>query len=209
MLSKLLFNLLIHREFANPFPAKLIMEVEVILLKRTLIFVFVLLILALVPIHNVYSYNAIDALSNKTLNSEIAVKNGNIVMITYTDGVSRKTHNNNEIYNIDRLDDFMKNIDIGKKDKIRIAEYGKNVTGTWANKLFDLKYNGKKIIYIEYDTYSNPNEFLPGKPEIFNRIIKRDYPDGIAYRICNSGNENSNCGKLISFGKSSIVNSKR
>ena len=102
--------------------------------------------------HNVKASKAIGGLNNETLSSDIAIKDGNIVMISYTDSVSSKTHNRMEIYNINRLDDFMENIDKGKKDKILIGEYGKNVTGTWVNKLFDLKYHGKKIIYIEYDS---------------------------------------------------------
>jgi hypothetical protein len=178
------------------------------MLKRILIFVLILLISVFIPNQNCRAYNAIGALNNKTLNSDTAIKDGNIVMISYTDSVSSKTHNNMEIYNINRIDDFIKNINKGKKDKIRIVEYGKNVTGTWVNKLFDLKYDGKKIIDIEYDTYSNPNAFIPSQPEIFNKIIKRDYHDGISYRICYSESENNDCGKLISFYKSSIIDKK-
>jgi len=177
-------------------------------LKRIFVFTFLLFISVFIPTHNVKAYNAIGALNNETLSSDIAIKDGNIVMISYTDSVSSKTHNRMEIYNINRLDDFMENIDKGKKDKILIAEYGKNATGTWVNKLFDLTYDGKKIIDIEYDSYSNPNEFIPSQPEIFNKIIKRSYPDAIAYRICYSENDDNDCGKLISFSKSSIIDKK-
>ena len=50
----------------------------------------------------------------------------------------------------------------------------------WVNKLYDLKYDGKKIIDIEYDSYSNPNAFIPSQPEILSKIIKRDYHNAIA-----------------------------
>jgi hypothetical protein len=179
-------------------------------LKRTLVFVLLLFISIFIPTHNVKAYNAMGVLNNETLSSDIAIKDGNIVMISYIDSVSSKTHNNMEIYNINRLDDFIKSIDKGKKDKILIAEYGKNVTGTWVNKLFDLKYDGKKIIYIEYDSYSNPNAFIPSQPQIFSKIIKRDYPNAIAYRICYSEEDKNNeCGRLISFHKNSIIGKKK
>ena len=178
-------------------------------MKRALTFLLLLFILVFIPIQSSKAYNAVGTLNNKTLSSDIAIKEGNIVMISYFDSVSSKTHNDNEIYNVNRLDDFMKNIDKGKKDNIRIVEYGKNATGTWVNKLYDLKYDGKKKIEIEYDSYSNPNAFIPSQPEIFNKIIKRDYPNGIAYRICYLENENNDCGKLISFSKSSIIDKKK
>ena len=179
-------------------------------MKRALTFLLLLFILVFIPIQSSKAYNAVGTLNNKTLSSDIAIKEGNIVMISYFDSVSSKTQNDNEIYNINRLDDFMKNIDKGKKDEIRIVEYGKNVTGTWVNKIYELKYDGKKIIDIEYDTYSNPNAFIPSQPEIFNKIIKRDYPDGISYRICyDSESKNNDCAKLISFYKSSIIDKKK
>ena len=136
-------------------------------MKRTLTFILLLFILVFIPIQNSKAYTITGTLNNKTLTSDIAIKDGNVVMISYTDSISSKTHNDMEIYNINKLDDFIKNMDKGKKDNIRIVEYGKNVTGTWVNKLFDLKYDGKKKIEIEYDSYSNPNEFIPSQPEIF------------------------------------------
>ncbi|MBU3099757.1 MULTISPECIES: DUF4362 domain-containing protein [Clostridium] len=178
-------------------------------MKRTLVFVLILFVLVFIPIQNPKAYYVIGVVNNKTLSSDIAIKDGNIVMISYTDSVSEKTHNDMEIYNIKRIDDFIRNINKGRKDKIRIVEYGKNATGTWVNKLYDLKYDGKKIIDIEYDTYSNPNAFIPSQPEMFNTIIKRDYPDGISYRICDSEGENDDCAKLISFSKSSIIDNKK
>jgi len=85
-------------------------------LKRALTFVLLLFILAFIPIENPKAYDAVGILNNKTLSSDIAIKESNIVMISYFDSVSSKTHNDNEIYNINRIDDFMKNIDKGKKD---------------------------------------------------------------------------------------------
>lgn len=185
--------------------------IEVIILKRTFVFVSLLLILIFMPTYNVKAYKTISPLSNKTLSSDKAIKDGNVVMISYFDSVSSKTHNNMEIYNIDKLDNFIDSINKGEKDKIRIVEYGKDVTITWVNKLFDLNYDGKKIIDIEYDTYSNPNEFIPSQPGTFCKILKLDYPDAIAYRICysESAKESNECAKLISFLKSSIIDSKK
>lgn len=179
-------------------------------MKRVLIFVLLLFILVFIPMQNSKAYTTTGTLNNKTLSSDIAIKDGDVVMIGYTDSVSSKTHNDMEIYNISRLDDFMKNMDKGKKDNIRIVDYAKDITRTWINKLYELKYDGKKIIYIEYDTYSNPNVFIPSKPYIYNKIIKRDYPDSISYRICDSENEieNDDCAKLISFYKDSIIDNK-
>lgn len=179
-------------------------------MRRAFTFVLLLFILVFIPIQNFKAYDATGALNNKTLTSDIAIKDGDVVMISYTDSVSSKTHSDMEIYNINKLDDFMKNMDKRKKDNIRIVEYGKNVTGTWVNKLFELKYDGKKLIDIEYDTYSNPNAFIPSQPSIYNKIIKRNLPDTISYRICGSENEikSDDCAKLISFYKSSIIDKK-
>ena len=178
-------------------------------MKRAIIFLLLLYILVFIPIQNSKAYTTTGTLNNKTLTSDIAIKDGDVVMIGYSDSVSSKTHNDMEIYNINKLDDFIKSTNIGKEDKIRIVEYENNVTGTWVNKIYELNYDGKKIIDIEYDTYSNPNVFIPSQPYIFNKIIKKDYPDGISYRICGSKNdENDDCGKLISFYKNSIVDKK-
>ena len=182
--------------------------IEVIILKRTLVFALLLLVSIFIPLQNCKACYLIGALNNKTLNSDIAIQNGNVVMISYIDSGSNKT-NNMEIYNISRLDDFINNINRRKKDKIRIVKYGKNATGTWVNKLYDLKYDGNKIADIEYDVYSDPNEFIPGQPLIFKKIIKLDYYDGISYRICNSDNKMSDCAYLISFSKSSIIEKKK
>lgn len=177
-------------------------------MRKTLVFIISLFISVIIlsQYNEVHSYA--DVLNNKTLNYEKAINSGNIVMISFLDTISNTTNNDMEIYNIRRLDNFMENINNKKKDEIRIVEYGRNSTGTWVNKLYDLRYDGNKIVDIEYDTYSNPNEFIPSQPQIFKKIIKRDYSKGLSYRICDS-DKDSDCGKLISFFKSSIVDSKR
>lgn len=145
-----------------------------------------------------------DVLSNKSLNFEKAISNAYIVEIDF-DLVSSKTHNNTEIYNINKLDEFMKNVKDKKVDKVRIVEYIHNDSRTWINKLYDLEYNGKKIKYIEYDTYSNPNAFIPSEPFYFDKLIIRDYPDVLWYGICSVSDKGDDCAPLISFNKSSIV----
>ncbi len=99
----------------------------------------------------------------------------------------------------------MKNVEDKNVDKVRIVEYIHNDGRTWINKLYDLEYNGKKIKYIEYDTYSNPNAFIPSEPFYFDKVIIRDYPDVLWYGICSVSNKGDGCAPLISFNKSSIV----
>lgn len=179
--------------------------IEVVMMKRPLIFVLILLISVFISNQNCET-NAIGELNNKTLSSDIAIKNGNIVMISYFDSVSNKTHNHTEIYNISKLDNFMENTKRDYKDKARIVEYVRNGTNTWVNKLFDLEYDGNKIVDTGYDTYSNPNAFIPSQKVYSDFMEKRDYTDALWYGLC-IGNPNDNsCYSLISFPKSSIVN---
>lgn len=149
--------------------------------------------------------NTNNALNNKFLSSEKAISNGDIVEISSSDWVSSKTHNDTEIYNINKLDNFMENIKNGKKDKIRIVKYAYEGGRTWVNKLYYLEYNGKKIKYIVYDTYSNPNAFIPSEPYYYDKIIRRDYPNDVWYGICSDSNKGDDFATLISLNKSSIV----
>ncbi|MCE5220613.1 MAG: DUF4362 domain-containing protein [Clostridium sp.] len=109
------------------------------------------------------------------------------------------------MYNINNLDDFMENIKNGKKDELRIVKYAYEGGRTWINKLYDLEYNGKKIKYIVYDTYSNPNIFIPSEPSYYDKIIRRDYPNDLWYGICSVSDKEDDCATLISLNKSSIV----
>jgi hypothetical protein len=178
----------------------------VIVLKKALALVLLLFVSALIPVLDCRAQQTIDVLNNNTLSSDKAIKDGNIVMISHLDKLSNVSHNDKEIYNISRLDEFMQKVKEGKKDKIRIVKYGSSTSCTWVNKLYDLKYDGKKIVDIEYDVYSNPNAFIPSQPLTFNKIIKRDYPDAIWYGICYSKINDNKCASLISFYRSSIVN---
>lgn len=164
-----------------------------------------LLIYIFLPTQNCKANTSIDVLNNKTLSSDIAIKEGNIVMIFYTDTISSKTHNDMEIYNTSRLDDFIENTRKGKKDKIRIVKYAKDKTHMWVNKLDDLKYDGKNILDVAYDTYTNPNTFVPSEPFVFSEIIRKDYEYGLWYGVCNKDNYAS----LISFLKDSIMDNKQ
>ncbi|MCE5221777.1 MAG: DUF4362 domain-containing protein [Clostridium sp.] len=146
-----------------------------------------------------------DVLNNKSLSYKKAISKGDIVEISSLDLVSSKTHNDTKIYNINNLDDFMENIRNGKKDAIRIVKYAYEGGSTWVNKLYDLEYNGKKIKYIVYDTYLNPNEFIPSEPSYYDKIIRRDYPNDLWYGICSVSNKGDDCATLISLNKISIV----
>lgn len=145
-----------------------------------------------------------EPLNNKTLPPEKAISNGYIVDIG-SDLVSSKTHNNTEIYNINRLDEFIKNINNKKQDKVRMVKYIHNDGRTWINKLYDLEYNGEKIKYIEYDPYSNLNNFTPSEPFYFDKIIMKDNPNDLWYTICSVSNKGDGCAPLIGFNKGSIV----
>lgn len=85
-----------------------------------------------------------DVLNNNSLSFKKAINNGYIVELPSLNWISSKIYNNTEIYNINKLDDFMKNIESGKKDRIRIVKYAYEDGRTWVNKLYDLEYNDKK-----------------------------------------------------------------
>ena len=175
-------------------------------MKRTFVFVLILLISVFITMQVSKAYDSIDILNNKTLSSDIAINNGDVVMISFLDTVSSKTHIKNEIYNISKLDKFIENVEKGKKCKIRIAKYGQNKTGTWVNKLFDIEYNGIKIIDTGYDVYTNPNAFIQVEKTYSDFMEKREYPDGLWYGLCTKNGNDNSCYSLISFLKSSIVN---
>ena len=99
----------------------------------------------------------------------------------------------------------MENVKNKKADKVRIVKYVYNGEQTWVNKLYNLEYTGKKIKYIEYDTYSNLNAFIPYEPYYYDKIIIRDYPNDLWYGICSDSNKEDECTTLISFNKSNIV----
>ncbi len=146
-----------------------------------------------------------EVLNNKSLSPERAISNGDIVEISSSSWISSKTHNNSEVYNIKKLDDFMENIKSGNNDKVRIVKYSYENGQTWVNKLYDLYYEDKKIKLIVYDTYSNTNAFIPSEPYYTDKIIKRDYPNDLWYGNCPISNKLDNCATLISLKKSSIV----
>lgn len=146
-----------------------------------------------------------EVLNNKSLSPEKAIKSGDIAEINYTEGISGKTHNNAEVYNISKLDNFMDNIINEKKDKIRIVKYANDNVHTWVNKLYDLDYDGNSIKIIVYDTYSDPDKFIPSEPTYSDRIIEREYQYDLWYGSCSAGTEGQDCSTLMSFKKSSIV----
>jgi hypothetical protein len=156
---------------------------------------------------NLFNKSNINAetLNNKSLTTEKAISNGDIVEIPSTSWISSKTHGNLEVYNIKKLDEFMENIKNERNDRIRIVMYAHENGKTWVNKLYDLDYDGNKIKLIVYDTYSNPNAFIPNEPHYYDKIIKRDYPNDLWYGICQVTNEGDNCVTLISLKKSSII----
>lgn len=150
--------------------------------------------------------NKTNILNNKSLAFDKAIKNGYVVMISYINGVSDITQNDAEVYNSNKLDRFIENVKSGKRDKVRIIEYEKNETKVWINKLYDIEYNGIRIVDIGYDVYTNPNAFKPVDSPYYSDIMeKRDYPNALWYGLCTKKGNESSCYSLISFFKSSIV----
>lgn len=145
-------------------------------------------------------------INNKSLNFEKAVKQGHVVEISSPDLSSGKIQYHTGIYNIDKFENFIKNINDRKPAKIRIVKYGREHGLTWVNKLYDLEYNGEKIIDTVYDVYSDPNVFIPSTIYYFDKIVKKDYPNGIWYGICAKTDKEDNCVTIISLKKSSIIN---
>lgn len=176
-----------------------------IVLKKPWVFLSLLLLNIIAPTLICKALTQTEILNNNSLSSETAINNNHVVMISYIDSLSSLTHSDMEIYNINRLDDFMENVRNGKKDTVRIVKYVKDKDHMWVNKLEDLSYDGKEILGIAYDTYSNPDVFIPAQPTIFNNIIRRDYKDNTWYGACYSKKKGNSCATLISFLKISNV----
>jgi hypothetical protein len=104
--------------------------------------------------------------NNSPYRYETAIKNGDIVGF------------NGSKYNIKKLDQFMENVEKGKKDKIRITKY----TDEGGAIITDLEYDGKKINY----TYDNTRDGF-GLPTIEKKIFSGDsiYKSGSNYFLKN------------------------
>lgn len=137
---------------------------------------------------------------SKSYSVDNAISDGNIVMLS-----TSSTENN--VYNISRLDEFINNINSGKKDKIRIIKYALQGNKTLINKLEDVEFDGQKLMHVGYNTYAKTGDTSKPIPVVFAKIGRSSSNNGIRYSICESKDTPDNMGaNLISFFKSNIKN---
>lgn len=149
-------------------------------------------------------YKDNNILNNKSLTPEKAIKSGYVTEVASIDVAAGKSNNKDKVYNINNLDNFIKNIKNKNKDKIRIVVYAFDNKSTWVNKLYDLEYNGENIKYIVYDTYSDTNKFIPSEPFYYDKIIKREFNDYLWYGICSKDNKLNGWITIFSLKRSDI-----
>jgi hypothetical protein len=108
----------------------------------------------------------------KPYHSEEAIKHGDIV------------DEHGVISNLDRLNKFMKNVNNGVKDKVRITGYT-----TEGDPIFNnLDYNGKEIKY----TYDDSQDSYGGsgiKSDTCSNIESANIENGVEYRLNNCSSE--------------------
>lgn len=115
------------------------------------------------------------------------------------------SENNSEIYNIKRLDEFVKSFKQGKEDEITIVEYY-SADNKWViNKFKKLKLSNKVITLTEYDTASDKNVFKSSGDEKFDNIEEKQVQGITTYSISNINAINSGI-NLISFDKNQVKN---
>jgi hypothetical protein len=131
------------------------MEVEVMKVKCIFVFSTILLSMILFGCQQKKPYYPAEA-----------IKNGDIV------------NDHGEISNLDKFKQFMKNVNNGVKDKIRITSYT-----TEGDPIFDnLGYDGKKIKY----TYDDSQDRYGGsgiKSATCSDIERTNYENGVEYHL--------------------------
>lgn len=148
-----------------------------------------------------------EAFNNKAYNLQKSIDNGDIARISYSD--SKGNEISQKIYNVNNLDSFIENYKNEKKGKVRIVDFASNETGTWINKLCDLEYDGKQIIFTGYDTYLNPDKFIPWGPQYYAKVGKTEYKDTVRYSlVLRTEDSDANGAGLMSFRSSDIINNK-
>lgn len=151
---------------------------------------------------NLNSKKYINVAYSKTLNLKdmnSAIKNGNVIMISNIDAKTGKS--NDEVYNINKLDEFIKSYKAGKDSKVRIIKYARQDSKIWINQLYDLEYKENKLYVISYNTYGNGNK---EKIQVYG-IEKISSGNMIRYAILQNKNTPNNMGAtLISFPMDSV-----
>ncbi|UZQ52251.1 cell wall-binding repeat-containing protein [Clostridium kluyveri] len=148
--------------------------------------------------------NAIDI--SKLNDTNEAIKDGNVVMISTIN--SQGNEDKNEVYNTKKLDQFIKNFNNLKEDKVRIIKYAKQGNKVWINKLADIKYDGKNLTYVTYDTYSGSNIITEGSISVsFAKIVKTCSNNNVRYTLLEDEDTKEDMGvTVLSFSSDSIKN---
>lgn len=120
--------------------------------------------------------------------------------------VMRKTTSNDdaekdEIYNKDSLDEFLDDIKKGKNKEVVIVEYLDQKGILNINKLFKIKYDGKKITADYYDTLTNKKEFKLEETATYKTVNVKETGDHIKYFFTDDTHDEI---QLLSFNKSEI-----
>jgi len=143
-----------------------------------------------------------DSGISKSYNVDDAIKNGYIVMISIT------TDSSNEVYNINRLDQFIENFNNSKKDKVTIIKYVKNENKIMTHIFEELEYDGQNLT-LKGSDYSYPEgekvKEVPWSTTILYKVVKQTSDKGIRYAIYTK-DDNSTGGTLISFEPGSLKN---
>ncbi|APM37722.1 cell wall-binding repeat-containing protein [Clostridium kluyveri] len=131
------------------------------------------------------------------------IKDGNVVMISTID--SQDKENKNEVYNTKNLDQFIRNFNNFKEDKVRIIKYVKQGNQIWINKLADIKYDGKNLIYVTYDIYSGANIVTDSTSASFTKIVKTCSNNNVRYILLENEDTKEDMGvTVLSFSSNSI-----
>jgi len=133
------------------------------------------------------------------------IKDDNVVMISTID--SQDKEDKNEVYNTKNLDQFIKNFNNFKEDKVRIIKYVKQENQIWINKLADIKYDGKNLIYVTYDIYSGANIVTASTSASFTKIVKTCSNNNVRYILLENEDTKEDMGvTVLSFSSNSIKN---
>lgn len=156
----------------------------------------------LVDIISTLEEETIPLIEVETLTLTNAKKNNYIIRLNKTITSSQSI---DEIYNIDKLDAFIKNHKNRKTDTITLIEYGQENEIIFINKLFLLKTDGKEITEIVYNVFSDEDNFKPSDKINYKDIFKKEKDGYVRYSLSTNSNIDEDI-KLISFEKASIKN---
>lgn len=134
---------------------------------------------------------------DKSFPSSQAIQRNYVVMISDLADSSGTS----SVYNSKRLDEFIKNVKAGKKDKVRILKYAKQNGSEILNKFFEEEYDGSILTDRGYDPY---NGMTSTGRTVYDHIAKITYPDGnVRYTACRKQDADEDGFLLISYAAGS------